>query len=96
MSSDNHGDALVPLLAMGAAGLLTRPAQAAEPEPLDEEFLEYLSQLEGEQDDWTLFEAEDDKPAPAKPAAPPAAPSKQAATKPTKVAAPKVQSEVER
>jgi hypothetical protein len=38
-------------------------------QPLPAEFLEYLSDLEGEEDDWTLV-ADDDKPAPtpAKPA----------------------------
>ena len=59
--------ATLPLLVAGA-GLLAVPARAAEPEPLDEEFLEYLAQLEGDEDDWTLFEAEA-KPAPVQPAA---------------------------
>ena len=52
-----------PLLLLGAASVLTHPAQAAEPEPLDEDFLDYLSQLEGEDDDWTLFDSEEAKPA---------------------------------
>ena len=66
------------LLAAGA-GLAALTAQAAEPEPLDEEFLDYLSQLEGDEDDWTLFDSEeakpqaDAKPQPPKPASTPAA-----------------------
>jgi hypothetical protein len=61
-----------PALAAGMY-LLARSAGAAEPEPLDEEFLEYLSQLESDDDDWTLFEADAGTAAPAPPAAKPVA-----------------------
>lgn len=85
------------MVALGA-GLAARSANAAEPEPLDEEFLEYLSQLEGEQEDWTLFEGDADKAAPAKPVAAKPAPSKPLPAKPTPVnpAAPKASPEVKR
>jgi hypothetical protein len=66
-----------PALLAVAAGLAVASARAAEPktpesasnEALNAEFLEYLAQLEDEDDDWTLFEDDDAKPAaPAKPA----------------------------
>jgi hypothetical protein len=37
---------------------------AEESEPLDAEFLEYLAQLEGDDDDWTLVVAAEESPAP--------------------------------
>ncbi len=83
----------LPLLAAGV-GLMAGAAQAAEPEPLDEEFLEYLAQLEGDEDDWTLFEADETKPAPVQPpASKPVAAAKEPAAKPP---TPKVQAELER
>lgn len=47
-------------LAIAVAGLCAGAALAAEPEPLDEEFLEYLAEFEDGSDNWTLF-ADDDK-----------------------------------
>jgi hypothetical protein len=74
------------LLAVGVA--LASTAQAAEPRALDEDFLDYLSQLEDEQDDWTLFEADDPEPAAAKPAPKPPSPKEQPeASKPAKAPA---------
>lgn len=46
---------------MVIAGLLACVAQAAEPEPLDEDFLEYLAELEDEGDNWTWFVSDDVK-----------------------------------
>jgi hypothetical protein len=42
-------------------------------EPVDAEFLEYLAELEGAEEDWTLFEREEPrrKPSTSKPAEPP-------------------------
>ena len=34
-------------------------AAAAEPEVLDEDFLEYLAEFDNEEDDWSWFDAED-------------------------------------
>lgn len=47
-------------------GLLPAGGNAAEPAPLDEEFLEYLAEFETGSDDWTWFatqEPEDGKDA---------------------------------
>jgi hypothetical protein len=42
--------------------------QAAERiEPVDAEFLEYLADLEGSQEDWTLFAEDEPKPVKARP-----------------------------
>ena len=81
----------LPALAIGTA-LLAGTARAAEPAPLDEEFLEYLAQLEGDEDDWTWFEADEPPPAAAKPAARPAPASQPA----DKVPPAKAPSEVKR
>jgi hypothetical protein len=50
------------LVRLSALGLLLIPALAvsAEPEPLDEAFLDYLAELEDEDDDWTWFAQDDD------------------------------------
>jgi regulator of RNase E activity RraB len=51
-------------LTLAALALLTTMAESAEPAPLDEDFLEYLSEFESESDNWTLFvdeEATDDQ-----------------------------------
>lgn len=40
------------------AGAWLSEARGDEPEPLDEEFLDYLLQLEGEEEDWTLFDSQ--------------------------------------
>lgn len=42
-------------------GLLAGVADAAEPEPLDEEFLEYLAEFEDTADDWIWFASDDEK-----------------------------------
>ena len=47
-------------LAIAVAGLCAGAALAVEPEPLDEEFLEYLAEFEDSSDNWTWF-ADDDK-----------------------------------
>jgi hypothetical protein len=52
-----------PLLGIAAAGALLNDARAEEPEPLDEEFLDYLLQLEGDEEDWTLFDSQDSESA---------------------------------
>ena len=44
------------LIAMIAVPIL---AAAAEPEVLDEDFLEYLAEFDNEEDDWSWFDAED-------------------------------------
>jgi len=62
--------------------LLCVPCAAAGAEkvaPLDAEFLEYLESLEGDEEDWTLFE--DKKPPP-----PPPAPKRKAKEKPAEEA----------
>jgi hypothetical protein len=96
MSSTRAANLLSPLLILGAASLMTCEAQASEPEPLDEEFLDYLSQLEGEDDDWTLFDGKDAKPAPAPPAAAKPTPPKEPLAKSTTTASPKLPAEVKR
>jgi hypothetical protein len=55
---------LAPLLTMGAMGLMSEATHAEDPEPLEEEFLDYLLQLEGEDEDWTLFDSQESEPAP--------------------------------
>jgi len=68
------------VLSLAALALLPAVANGAEPPPLDEEFLDYLSEYEGQADNWTWFaddeaakdaaKHKEDKPAtPAKPAA---------------------------
>lgn len=59
-------DAMNRWLSAGVLVLLSTAASAAEePEHLDADFLEYLAQLEGEDDDWTLIaEAEEARPTP--------------------------------
>ena len=46
--------------------LLSAVAPAAEEVQLDAEFLEYLANLEGDDDDWTLVAQAEDAPAPRK------------------------------
>ena len=58
------GALLTPLLTLGAVGLVSQPARADDSEALDEEFLDYLLQLEGEDEDWTLFDSQDSEPTP--------------------------------
>lgn len=41
-------------------GLLPAIGSAAEPAPLDEDFLEYLAELDTAADNWTWFAAQDD------------------------------------
>lgn len=51
-------------LTLAALALLPALAESAEPMPLEEDFLEYLSQFESESDNWTWFadeEAPEDK-----------------------------------
>jgi hypothetical protein len=43
--------------------VLANAAIAADPLPLDDEFLDYLSQFESKSDDWTLFADEERAPA---------------------------------
>ena len=67
---------------LAALSLLPAGGNAAEPAPLDEEFLEYLAEFETGSDDWTWFatqEPEDDKDT-SKPAAQP--PQRQEKIKP--------------
>ena len=44
--------------------LAARPAEKIE--PIDTDFLEYLAELEGAEEDWTLFEMAEPRPQPAK------------------------------
>jgi hypothetical protein len=54
-------------LSAGVLVLLSAIAPAAEePEQLDADFLEYLAQLEGDDDDWTLVAQPEEAPPPAK------------------------------
>lgn len=48
-------------MAFAVAGLLASVAHAAEPEPLDEEFLEYLAEFADADADWTWFAADEDE-----------------------------------
>lgn len=66
------------------AGFATSVAMAAPPEPLDTEFLDYLAQCEGKDDNWTVVASGKERkkatpPPPAKPS-PPIADTKQEAT----------------
>ena len=76
MSRTHDYSALGPMLGMAAAGALISEARADEPEPLDEEFLDYLLQLEGDEEDWTLFDSQEAEQMPVKSTA-----SKPAATR---------------
>ena len=54
--------------AVTLAALLPALANGAEPPPLDEDFLEYLAEFEGQTDNWTWFaddaaDSKDEKPA---------------------------------
>lgn len=42
--------------------LAAHPAEKVE--PIDAEFLEYLAEFEGAEEDWTLFEEEEPRPRP--------------------------------
>jgi hypothetical protein len=66
MSGARESSALSAVLAVATAGALIREARADEPEPLDEEFLDYLMQLEGDEEDWTLFDSQEAEPPAAK------------------------------
>jgi hypothetical protein len=48
-------------LAVAVAGLLASVAFAAEPEPLDEAFLDYLAEFAAADADWTWFASDDDQ-----------------------------------
>ncbi len=50
------------MLALLAQTLLASTALAADPPPLDDDFLDYLSEFEGKSDDWTWF-ADDEQQA---------------------------------
>jgi hypothetical protein len=57
------------VLTLAALTLLPGVVAAAEPPSLDEEFLEYLAQFEGQADNWTWFADDDEEPKqPASPA----------------------------
>jgi len=59
--------------ALFALGMLPMGASAAEPEALDEEFLEYLAELDDDEDDWIWFDDDENpvtKPTTARPATP--------------------------
>lgn len=83
MSRSHDGSVLGPLLGMVTASTLISEARADEPEPLDEEFLDYLLQLEGDEEDWTLFDSQEAEPAPAKSTASKPAPSQEPVVKST-------------
>ena len=51
---------------MAVAGLLASVSFAAESEPLDEEFIEYLAEFAASDADWTWFASDDDEDADAK------------------------------
>lgn len=68
-------------LALAVAGLLAAVAQAAEPEPLDEEFLEYLAEFAQADADWTWFASDDDEDVAAEKQKPAARPAPQSAQK---------------
>jgi hypothetical protein len=68
-------------LALLSLALCSLAARADEKiEPIDAEFLEYLAELEGAEDDWTVVEREEPrkKAAAAKPSEPPKAQAKTA------------------
>jgi hypothetical protein len=91
---------------MAAAGALISEARADEPEPLDEEFLDYLLQLEGDEEDWTLFDSQEVEAAPVKSTASKPAPTREPVARSTQSPAaqspatqtppPKAQTEVKR
>ena len=60
--------------------LSTFPCFAATPEPLDTEFLDYLANCEGKEDDWTLVASEKER---RKPATPPVRPPAKSAEPPS-------------
>jgi len=62
------------IVTIAALALLPGLAAAAEPPPLDEEFLDYLAEFEGQSDNWTWF-ADDDKTPAKENKAPPAKPA---------------------
>jgi hypothetical protein len=65
-------------------GLLACVADAAEPEPLDEEFLEYLAEFEDNTDNWTWFASDDEKEAaPKSPVKPTVEPTARPTVRPT-------------
>jgi hypothetical protein len=95
------------MLGMAAAGALISEARADEPEPLDEEFLDYLLQLEGDEEDWTLFDSQEAEPEPVKSTASKPAPTREpvankstqsppASNPPVQSPPPRAQSEVKR
>jgi hypothetical protein len=68
-------------LALAVAGLLASVAYAAEPEPLDEDFLEYLAEFAAADADWTWFASDDDDDVAAEKAKPAAKPAPKSAEK---------------
>ena len=61
--------------------LTAAAAMAAEPEPLDVEFLDYLANCEGKDDNWTVVAGrKPQKKVPEKATVPPKPPSKDSAT----------------
>lgn len=68
-------------MAFAVAGLLAPVAHAAEPEPLDEEFLEYLAEFADADADWTWFAADEDEDDAAEKAKQAAKPAPQSAAK---------------
>jgi hypothetical protein len=83
MSCSRDWRTVGPLLGMAAAGVIMSEVHAEEPEPLDEEFLDYLLQLEGDEEDWTLFDSQESEPAPASSTTSKPAPTKEPVAKST-------------
>jgi hypothetical protein len=52
-------DAVVQIATVVALSAVPMLTQAAEPEVLDEAFLDYLAEFDEEEDDWSWFDAED-------------------------------------
>lgn len=68
-------------MAVAVAGLLVSVAYATEPEPLDEDFLEYLAEFAEADADWTWFASDDDEDVAAEKEKQAAKPAQQSAEK---------------
>jgi hypothetical protein len=73
--------ALTPMLALGLTLIAWNVRSAEKIESLDEDFLSYLAEFEGDEDDWTIVEPITAK-TPAKPIEPSKPPVKQAPAPP--------------
>jgi hypothetical protein len=67
-------------MTLAVVACLTAAAMAAEPEPLDVEFLDYLANCEGKEDNWTVVAGrKQEKKVPEKEAAPAKPPARNSA-----------------